>query len=63
MTKTPFPSSERITQPLELIHSDIYEQTKGGKKYFITFIDDYTRYCYIYRLRSKDETIEKFYVD
>ena len=32
----------------------------GGKKYFITFIDDCTRYCYVYLLNSKDETIDAF---
>ena len=26
----------------------------------MTFIDDYTRYCYVYLLRSKDEALEKF---
>ena len=30
------------------------------KKYFVTFIDDCTRYCYVYLLRSKDEALEKF---
>ena len=35
-------------------------QTRGGKKYFITFIDDCTRYCYVYLLQSKDEAIEMF---
>ena len=35
-------------------------QTRYGKKYFITFIDDCTRYYYIYILRSKDEAIEAF---
>ena len=35
-------------------------QIRGGKKYFITFIDDCTRYCYVYLLRSKDEAIEAF---
>ena len=31
-----------------------------GKKYFITFIDDCTRYCYVYLLNSKDEAIDAF---
>ena len=35
MTKAPFNSTERITKPLELIHSDIcdlkFVQTRGGK--------------------------------
>ena len=64
MTKTLFHSTHRITKPLELIHSDIYDlkfvQTRGEKKYFITFIDDSTRYCYVYLLKSKDEAIEVF---
>nr|CAN82978.1 hypothetical protein VITISV_023328 [Vitis vinifera] len=55
---------ERSTEPLDLIHSDIcdlkFVQTRGGKKYFITFIDDCTRYCYVYLLKSKDEAIEMF---
>ncbi|KAL0431973.1 UNVERIFIED_CONTAM: Retrovirus-related Pol polyprotein from transposon TNT 1-94 [Sesamum radiatum] len=64
MTKLPFHSVERQTSPLELIHSDIcdlkFVQTRGGKKYFITFIDDCTRFCYVYLLRSKDEALEAF---
>lgn len=35
-------------------------QTRGGKKYFVTFIDDCTRYCYVYLLHSKDQALEKF---
>ena len=38
----------RDLAPLELIHSDLCEMngvlTKGGKKYFMTLIDDSTRY-------------------
>jgi len=34
--------------------------TRGGKTYFIIFIDDCTRYCYVYLLNSKDETINMF---
>ena len=63
-TKTPFHSVERSTTPLELIHSDLCDlkflQTRNGKKYFVTFIDDSTRYCYVYLLRSKDETLGAF---
>ena len=64
LSKTPFHSIERSTEPLELIHSDICDfksiQTRGGKKYVITFIDDYTRYSYIYLIRTKDEALETF---
>ena len=33
---------------------------RGGKKYFLTLIDDCKRYCYVYLLRSKDEALEMF---
>ena len=64
LTRASFQNIERSTEPLELIHSDTsdlkYVQTRGGKKYFVNFIDDCTRYCYVYLLRSKDEALEKF---
>jgi hypothetical protein len=47
----------RDLAPFELIHSDFCEMngelTKGGKRYFMTLIDDCTRFCYIYLLKSK----------
>jgi hypothetical protein len=64
LTRTPFHSIERSSDLLELIHSDVcdlkFVQTRGGRKYFVTFIDDCTRYCYVYLLRSKDEALESF---
>jgi transposase InsO family protein len=36
------------------------ELTKDGKKYFMTFIDDSTRYCYVYLLNTKDEALDFF---
>src|SRR3954467_11397913 len=54
----------RNLAPLELIHSDLCEMngvlTKGGKKYFMTLIDDSTRYCHVYLLKSKDEALNFF---
>ena len=50
--------------PLELIHSDLCEMngvlTKGGKRYFMMLIDDATKYCYVYLLKTKDETLDYF---
>ena len=64
LTRPYFQSVERHTEPFDLIHSDIcdlkFVQTRCGNKYFITFVDYSTKYCYIYLLKSKDETIEKF---
>ena len=49
---------------LELIHSDICEMngvlTKGGKRYFMTLIDDASRYCYVNLLKMKDEALDYF---
>jgi hypothetical protein len=36
------------------------ELNKGGKRYFMTFIDDCTRFCYVYLLKSKDEALHYF---
>ena len=48
LTKKPFFTIERNTQLLDLIHFDICEYngvlTRAGKKYFITFIDDCSRF-------------------
>ena len=50
--------------PLELIHYDLCEMnsvlTKGGKRYFMTLIDDATRFFYVYLLKTKDEMLDYF---
>ena len=65
MTKTPFAKScERASELLELIHSDVCgpmsTTARGGYQYFVTFTDDLSRYGYIYLMRHKSETFEKF---
>jgi hypothetical protein len=55
---------EKGNSPLDLVHSDVCEMngiiSKGGKRYFLTLIDDATRYCYIFLMRTKDEALEHF---
>nr|GEZ85432.1 retrotransposon protein, putative, Ty1-copia subclass [Tanacetum cinerariifolium] len=55
---------DRQSEMLELVHSDICELngqlTRRGNRYFITFIDDYSRYTYVYLLKSKDQAFETF---
>jgi hypothetical protein len=62
--KKPFPSTNRDSQLLELIHSDVCELNgiliRDGKRYFITFIDDFSRYTYVYLMRNKDESFDMF---
>jgi hypothetical protein len=33
---------------------------RGGFQYFITFSDDFSRYGYIYQMRHKSKSFEKF---
>ena len=35
-------------------------QARGGYEYFITFTDDYSRFGYVYLMKRKSETFEKF---
>ena len=36
--------------------------THGGKRYFIIFIDDFSKYCYVYLVNHKNELFDKFKV-
>jgi len=51
----------RSSELLELIHTDICgpfdAPSWSGEKYFITFIDDYSRYCYLYLLHEKSQSV------
>ena len=65
MTKTPFSGTmERATDFLEIIHTDVCDpmsvEARGGYRYFLIFTDDLTRYGYIYLMKHKPETFEKF---
>ena len=50
----------RTTQPFELIHSDlcgpITPSSHSGKRYFIVYIDDYSRTAFTYFLNTKTAT-------
>ncbi|CAL9012443.1 unnamed protein product [Prunus brigantina] len=54
----------RASQPLELIHSDICGPmqtiTLGGNRYFLTFIDDHTRMCWVFFLQHKSQAFNIF---
>ena len=59
-----FYSVERSTESLGLINTDVcalkYIETPNANKYFITFIDDCTKYYYVYLLKSDDKALDKF---
>ena len=65
MTKTPFSGTmEHASDLLEIIHTDVCApmsiEVCGGYRYFHTFTDDLSRYGYIYLIKHKCETFEKF---
>jgi len=64
ITRKPFLTVKMSTNLLELIYSDTCDfkafVTRGGMKYFITFIDDYSRLCHVYLLKSNEETFRRF---
>ena len=63
-TRTRGKGSSRATELLQLIHTDTCGPfpiaTRNGHRYFITFIDDYSRYSYIYLIRDKSESLDTF---
>ena len=65
MTKTPFSGTmERANDLLEIIHTDVCGpmsvEARGGYCYFLTFSDDLIRYLYMYLMKHKSKTFEKF---
>ena len=65
LTKTKRKGATRSQNLLEIDHTDIsgtYSTTLCGKKYFITFIDDFSRYGYVYLIKEKTDALEMFKV-
>ena len=65
MTKMSFSGTlERATDLLEIIHTDVCGpmniEAHGRYHYFLIFTDDLSRYEYIYLMKYKSETFEKF---
>ena len=58
------PSPSRASKPLELIHTDLWGpamlKSTSGAKYFILFLDDYSRYTWFYPLQTKDQALSVF---
>ncbi|KAJ9566249.1 hypothetical protein OSB04_002215 [Centaurea solstitialis] len=65
MTKQPFNNeNERATDLLKIIHTDVCgpfsHVARGGYRYFITFTDNFSRYGYVYLMRHKSESFDRF---
>ncbi|KAI3739156.1 hypothetical protein L2E82_29553 [Cichorium intybus] len=65
MTKSPFKGSfERGEGLLDIIHTDVCgpfrTTTRDGTRFYVTFTDDFSRYGYVYLIKNKSDTFEKF---
>ena len=65
MTKMPFiAKGYRANECLESVHTNMCGPFNvyawGGQEYFITFMDDYSRYGYVYLMHRKFDTLDKF---
>ena len=65
MTRAPFTKRESLASDLlEIVHSDVCGPVRVNSlavaRFFITFIDDRSRWCQIYFMKNKSEVIDKF---
>jgi hypothetical protein len=61
----PYPKSSSVsTFPLELVFSDVWgpaPASVGRYKYYVSFIDDYSKCTWIYLLKNKSDVFQKFH--
>jgi histone deacetylase 1/2 len=61
----PYPKSTSVSSyPLELVFSDVWgpaPDSVGRYKYYVSFIDDFSKFTWIYRLMFKSEVFQKFH--
>ena len=57
----------KSTHPLQLIHSGIcgpmQNASIGGSRYFVTFIDDYSRFTHVHFIKHKSDVFSVFHED
>jgi histone deacetylase 1/2 len=60
----PYPKSTSISNhPLELVFSDVWgpaPDSASRHKYYVSFVDDYSKFTWIYLLKFKSEVFQKF---
>lgn len=65
-TRKPFGegTERRSTRVLEIVHTDVCgpvtPEGHDGSRYYVSFIDDWSRFTIVYRMRTKDEVFECF---
>lgn len=53
----------RATHPLEIVHSDVCQlshSSREGFRYFVSFIDDFSKHAVVYHIRRKSQVFECF---
>ncbi|KAE8664908.1 hypothetical protein F3Y22_tig00112738pilonHSYRG00917 [Hibiscus syriacus] len=56
-------TNSRGKSVLESVHSDVWQDSVtslGGAKYFVSFIDDYSRRCWVYPTKKKPDVFSTF---
>ena len=63
-TKMPTETTHHASRILELVHSEVCGPFKisstGGARYFVTFVDDFSRKLWIYFISHKSQVLAKF---
>jgi len=64
-TRASFPAKPyNESSPFSLVHSDVWGPSRirniTGTRWFITFIDDHTRVCWVYLFKEKSEVAKIF---
>jgi transposase InsO family protein len=64
-TNLPFNNSDSFSStPFDLVHSDVWDPapftTEGGSRYFVIFVDDYSRFTWIYMLKHRSNLVPIF---
>ena len=65
MTQLPFSPSQSCTKfPLDLVHSDVWGPAPissiNGFRYYVIFVDDFTRFTWFFPLRNKSQVLSSF---
>lgn len=63
--RLPFPlSSSKASESLELVHTDLCgpmeHKSLSKSRYYLLLMDDHSRMCFVYFLKTKDETFKYF---
>ena len=63
-TKVKFGTTYCTKGILDYVYTDVWRPTKtasiGGNYYFVTFIDEYSRRCWVYTMKHKGKVLKLF---